>query len=75
MKYKKEVIKPDTLRFSAGANKMASYLEAGIPVITNLENEFNSNITIQNGIGLAVNDFIGLNKKLKDFNYKKAGFF
>ena len=64
-------IAKDKAKEIAATNKLASYLEAGIPIFINKEVKYFSNIVNKNGIGLVVEkkDMSDLKEKVKKINY------
>ena len=66
-----EFAKEGSVRFQS-ANKVASYLEAGIPFITNEELEIYSSMINKEGVGVVIkNDFFGIKKEVKNSNYQE----
>lgn len=64
--------KPNSIKFSGAANKVASYLEASMPFIVNEENWINSKMIKQNYLGISLKNIKSLKGKIKKFNYLKS---
>jgi len=66
-----EFAKEGSMKFQS-ANKVASYFEAGIPLIVNKELEIYSSMIKEEGVGIVIkNDFFGIKKEVENSNYSE----
>lgn len=63
--------RPEAIKFTSG-NKLSSYLEGGIPIVTNKKNSFYEKTVRKNYLGPIIEDAKDLKEHIKKFNYSKG---
>lgn len=61
---------PNAVKYTSGS-KIATYLEAGVPILFKKENKVNADLVKKYGFGIVINDPKNIKKILKEVNYKK----